>query len=512
MDAYERYYRRSYNAINKLIEVYRNGYNKENTLKFRKTLMDKYRNNPVVAQSEFNNIMFTTMVALLGLNKEAIENTGKIIEYKKNHNEVDMTNFKFSNVQRNRLNSFYNSKTISTDFDNWLSIKINPNTDQDNIDYLRRVRNSLLHSNFYIDEDTPFMPFAQLKTKSYYESELFNLQFQMFVFEYFGNIEALGLTEKIYTFIMPEHNQMRSKLDLLMNLGLTIINEISYKNLKSLGIDSPELTLKNSLNENGKVELTNFVKKLQNNKNIDDIKWETKKINIDHVEHLINYIEKEYGDNFYKLDSHTQDGVISTILKYELNPKIEISNWISHFWYLYSSLNSPNFQVSFFDGDEFGYESCYPALMILKSYLIMYRLQNNNFDDLDYNKINFDINDFEIILNSENVDGTPVTDNYFEKSFEKEKNKGVITNDYEIQNKIICEVIRDSLAHGNIRTFISPITLEPAIELKDIDQKKGTIRKIILPLKKYENFLNSEAFTPSNCYKKEVEKVLIKSK
>lgn len=29
MDAYERYYRRSYNAINRLIEVYRNGYRKE---------------------------------------------------------------------------------------------------------------------------------------------------------------------------------------------------------------------------------------------------------------------------------------------------------------------------------------------------------------------------------------------------------------------------------------------------------------------------------------------------
>ena len=511
MEACERYYRRAYNAINRLIEVYRNGYNKENTLKFRQELMSKYRNNPVIAQSEFNNIMFTTMIALLGLNKEAIENTGKIIEYKKNNNEVDMSNFKFSNEQKARLKSFYDSKTISTDFDNWLSIKINPNTDKDNIDYLRRVRNSLLHSNFYLDEDTPFMPFAKLKTKSYYEAELFNLQFQMFVFEYFGNIEALGLTEKIYTFIMPQKHQIKNKLDLLVHLGLTTINEISYKNLKSLGIDSPELTLKDSLNKYCKVDMVNFINELKNNKNVDDIKWETKKITMDHIDCLIKHIEKHYGDKFYKLDSYTQEGIISTILKYELNPKIEISNWMSHFWYLYSSLNNPKFQVSFFDGDEYGTESCYPALMVLKSYLLMYRLQNNNFDELDYSKINFDINDSDIYLYSENKDKSPVTENYFDKSFEKEKNKGILSDDNEIWNKIVCEVVRDSLAHGNIRTYISPLTIEPMIELKDIDPKKGTTRVIVFPISKYESFLKSEAFTPSNCYKKEESKKLIKN-
>lgn len=511
MDAYERYYRRSYNTINRLIEVYKNGYNKENTLKFRQELINKYYSNPKVAQSEFNNIMFTTMIALLGLNKEAIENTGKIIEYKKNNIEVDMSNFKFSNEQKLRLKQYYDSKVISTDFDNWLSIKINPNTDKDNIDYLKRIRNALLHSNFYIDEDTPFMPFAQLKTKSYYEAELFNLQFQMFVFEYFGNIEALGLTESIYTFELPQ-KQIKNKFDLFVNLSLTTINEISYKNLKSLGINSPELILKESLNEDCHVNIKKFVKNLKANQNIDDIKFETKRISQDHIAHLINYIEKTCGDDFYKLDYSTQGGIISTHLKYELNPKIEISNWISHFWYLYSSLNSPKFSVNFFDGDEFGYESCYPALMVLKSYLLMYRLQNNNFDELDYSKINFDVNDNDIVLYSENKDKTQVTENYFINSFNKEKSKGLLIEDKEIWNKIICEVVRDSLAHGNVRTYTSPITLESMIELKDIDPKKGTTRVMVLPISKYEKFLNSEAFTPSNCYKKEVEKSLLKSK
>lgn len=511
MEANERYYRRSYNSINRLIEVYKNGYNKENTLKFRQELINKTRTNPKVTASEFHNIMFTIMIVLLGLNKESIENTGKIIEYKKNTNELNLDNFELSDEQKERLKEFNDSKTINTDFDTWLSIKINPNTDKDNIDFLRRVRNSLLHSNFYLDEDTPFMPFAKLKTKSYYEAELFNMQFQMFVFEYFSNIDALGLSEEIYTFDMPEI-RIKDRDTLIKDLITININKITYKNLKTVGIESPELFLKESTSPDTKVNVEEFVNKLKGTKNADDIKWETMKISPLHIITIVRFIEKTYGEKFYKLNIQTQTAIISTHLKYELNPKTEISNWMAHFWYLYSTLINNKFNISFFDGDEFGIDSCYPALMILKSYLLMYRMQNNDFDELDYSKINFDRTDKNIKLSSENKDSSPVTEDYFEKSFEKEKNRDATLTDDEIWNKVICEVVRNSLAHGNIRTYISEINLESMIELKDIDPKKGTTRVIVLPLSKYEKFLNSEAFTPSNCYKKEDSKKLTKTK
>lgn len=504
MDAYERYYRRSYNAINRLIEVYRNGYRKEETLKFMEELKNKYISNPKVAQSEFNNIMFTIMIALLGLNKEAIENTGKIIEYKKNNNEIDVSKLSLTNEQRLRLDNFFDSKVVSTDFDNWLSIKINPNTDRENIDYLRRVRNSLLHSNFYIDEENPFIPFAKLKTKSYYEADLFNMQFQMFIFEYFGNIDSLGLSEESYTFDVPK-THIKNGEELIKYLLLTTINVITYKNLQTLGIESPELFLKESADKDSKVDMEKFIGKLKNINSVDDIKWETRKIKPEHLVDLVRYIEEVYGEYFYKFDYLTQSGLISTHLKYELNSKTEISNWLSHFWYIYTSINNPSFDIKFFDGDEYGIASCYPALMVLKSYLLMYRLQNNNFDEVDYNKIDFDINDPNIYLYSDNEDRTPVTEDYYMLSFEKEKNKGILTEDNEIWNKIICEVVRDSLAHGNVRTYISPITLHPMIELRDSDPRTGKVRVIVSPLTKYENFLNSEAFIPSNCYKKEDE-------
>ena len=511
MEACERYYRRSYNAINRLIEVYKNGYDKNNTLDFRNELIKRFMSNPKVTQSEFDNIMFTIMIALLGLNKEAIENSGKITEYKKNNNELDLNRFTLSDEQKLKLKEFNDSKTISTDFDAWLSIKVNPNTDTQNIDYLRRVRNALLHSNFYLDEDTPFMPFAKLKTKSYYEAELFNAQFQMFVFEYFGNIDGLGLSEEMYTFNIPGI-QIKDQDTLIKCLIITTVHRITYKNLTTIGIESPELFLKESSNADAIVDIEKFIKKLNATKSVDDITWETMRLKEEHIVDLIKYIEKEYGDNFYKLDNATQGSIISTHLKYELNSKLEISNWMSHFWYLFSTINNPNFDVSFFDGDDFGTESCYPALMILKSYLLMYRLQNNNFDEIDYSKIDFDINDQDVLLYSENKDKSPVTESYYEKSFEKEKNKGIITDESLIWNKIICEVVRDSFAHGNVRTFIAPKTFEPMIELKDIDPKKGNTRVIILPLSKYEKFLNSEAFMPSNCYKKEDINILSKTK
>ena len=301
MDVYGKYYRRSYNAINRLIEVYRNGYRKEDTLEFRQELMNKYYSNPKVMQSEFNNIMFTIMIALLGLNKEAIENSGKIIEYKKNNNELDLSTISLTNEEKIRLKNFFDSKVLSTDFDNWLSIKINPNTDKENIDYLRRVRNSLLHSNFYIDEENPLIPFAHLKTKSYYEAELFNMQFQMFVFEYFGNIDSLGLSEAMYTFDVPKC-QIKNQDELIKYLILTTINKITYKNLQTVGIESPEFFLKESADEQSKVDVNKFINKLKNIKSVDDIKWENIKISPNHIVDLIKYIEGVYGQKFYKLD------------------------------------------------------------------------------------------------------------------------------------------------------------------------------------------------------------------
>ena len=505
MNNNEKYYRRSYNAIERLIKTYRNGYSKENMLKFRSELQRLLISNPKVYRSEFNNLMFTTNIALLGLNKESMENSGKFDEYKKNIFSVNLGNI--SEEQDLRLKEFYNSNTVPNDFDNWLSISKGVDSDTENIDHLRRVRNALLHSNFSIDEDTPELLITKLKTKSYYEAELFNLEFNMFVTQYFSNIDSLGLSEVMHLFnISPV--QIKNKDMLEKILELVTINEISYKNLKDFNEKSPELILKECLRKDFYVNMKKFLKDIDNSKNFDDFNIYTGVINKNYINYIIKHIEKTYGEKFYTYDYEVQDGIISTYLRYLLNPKTELSNWMTHFWYLHASVNNPKFNPSFFDGDEYGFESCYPALMVLKSYLVLYRLQNNDFDEIDYSKIDLDPAELLINLTSANVDGSPVTGNYINDSIAKEINKGILKDPFHIINKIACEIIRDSLAHGNIKTSIDATTLKPIIEFKDI--YKNNIRILTLPISSLEKFLNSEAFLPKNCYQKDDEKVLKK--
>ena len=166
------------------------------------------------------------------------------------------------------------------------------------------------------------------------------------------------------------------------------------------------------------------------------------------------------------------------------------------------TLYNGKFNKVFFSGDEFGNESCYPTILILKAYLIMYRLQHPDFDEIDYSKVNFDITDFDVVLNWSNIKNPSDKQNYFKESFDKEKAKGELTEDSDIWNKIVCEILRNSLAHGNIKSYRDTNTLKSMIELTDIDQKKGGVRTIKMPLSIFEQLLNSESFTPKYCMKK----------
>ena len=78
----------------------------------------------------------------------------------------------------------------------------------------------------------------------------------------------------------------------------------------------------------------------------------------------------------------------------------------------------------------------------------------------------------------------------------------------------MCDVVRNSLAHGNVNVYISPLTLERKISLTDTDPKSGRIRKLIFELDGFNKFLESEAFLPKNCYNKteETSKPLVKEK
>ena len=99
-------------------------------------------------------------------------------------------------------------------------------------------------------------------------------------------------------------------------------------------------------------------------------------------------------------------------------------------------------------------------------------------------------------------------ENTFSKSIEKEQTRNPELRFDDAFHKVICDVVRNSLAHGNVNVFISPLTLERKIELTDTDPKTKSVRKIRFELESFDTFLNSDAFLPKNCYnKKEGNKV-----
>lgn len=501
MENTEKYYRRSYNAINKLIDVYKFGYSENKTKEFQNHLRKSMLSNPKLMKEERTSLMFTIVVALLGLNKESMERTNKFSDYKKSHNALNIRNMGVSSESRIKLNEFDKDRVISTEFDDWLSITTKIDSDTTNLDHLRRVRNGLLHSNFYLDQEYTDISFAHIKTKSYYESEILNEEFQMFVFEYFSNLGELGLTEKINFFNIPIV-KINTREELIRVLhSLSIIN-YDYDNLTSLENDTPELLLKESTNKYGVVDITKFNKKLNNTNNYQNMNVTSTKLEHIDIAHIFIYIEKNFGNNFYELDKNTQSSIITSYIQYRINPKREVSNWLLHFWYLYSTLYNGKFHKEFFSGDEFANESCYSSLLILKAYLIMYRLQHKDFDEIDYSKILFDIYDFDVVLNWSNIKNPNDKQNYFKESYDKEKAKGILTDDKDIWNKIVCEILRNSLAHGNIKAYVDTKTLESMIELTDIDQKKGGVRTIKMPLSKFEQLLKSDSFLPKYCIKK----------
>ncbi|MBQ6686898.1 MAG: hypothetical protein IJN03_00050 [Bacilli bacterium] len=509
MNAYEKYYRRSYNAIKRLTEVYKNGYDEAKMQQFRAYLNTCGINRDVL-YAEQANIMFTIAVALLGLNKESIEKTEKFTEYKKANNALNIRKRDIPISAQREIAAFDAKRVRETDLDDWLSIIIDIPADKTNADHIKRVRNGLLHGNFYVDGDNHLLQKAHIKTKSYYESELLSIEFQTFVFEYFSNLENLGLAEKMQSFLMDTENHIVDELDLTTRLIEMSIVELSYDNLKTVGVDTPELLYVDSLDERYKVDLASFVKKMTETNNYENFKSSIRHLNTNEIAKTFVFITKKIGEDFYKFDIDKQCGIITSHLQFAINPKKDISNWLMHFWYLFSTMYNGRFHIEYFRGDDFAFESCLSALAILKAYLVMYRMQVKDFTEIEYDKINFDRSFLKNKLISSHTT-TPPTEDYFEASFLKERSKDLVSSDDVIWNKIICEVVRNSLAHGNVRPYTDN-SLESMIELTDVDPKNGSIRAIQMPLEKFEEFLNSEAFSPSNCYKKTDESLSLSRK
>ena len=163
----EKYYRRAYSLIDRLGEVYQKGFDRKKILQFWKEELMKFNNKPYIASNQHKSVMLTIVIALLGINKESIEKSEKITDYNESIVHEDFRKLKLMEDSLQKINSFENNRIVNSLFDNWLSIKISPSTDSNNKDIFRRVRNGLLHSNFYVDLEAFQTSYTHIKTKSY---------------------------------------------------------------------------------------------------------------------------------------------------------------------------------------------------------------------------------------------------------------------------------------------------------------------------------------------------------
>ena len=463
----ELHYTRAMRFLNKLHEFVRDGkYDKEGEKNFFIRLVPMCRQNPFT-MFELNNFMLTCSIGVIGLNKEAIENSNRNNNYGFN---IEYLEPRFSIIEK-FYREFKLENIVPTGLEEWLSVtNVSSNISPSN-NYLFNVRNALMHSEYeyeFVDESMYVAPFLNLHNSNYtgFTGKMFLSNYLQFVKQYYSNDAFFGLLTDFY-FIESDNKIVRlNKEKILDQLSALHFYKLKYENDTTL----QNMIEKKLINEK---TFTKYIGKHSDDKEeivIDDYKRNQVKLLIEHY----------YGEKFYKMKYEEQMRIIVTIYKYLIDPKMIMSHWIMHFY----NLASATAHASYADEDFISIFAAEPSIAILKSYMVMYRLQNPSFKDLDYNLIE-DIN-YDFLEDDQDV-------------YEKQKNSWLRVNpsmrQSEIDKRYFCEVYRDSLAHGKIKidVLMEDNKLKQKLIFEDI--YKGKRRVISIDIKELNKFIESKAFS-----------------
>ena len=164
-----------------------------------------------------------------------------------------------------------------------------------------------------------------------------------------------------------------------------------------------------------------------------------------------------------------------------------MSNWIMHFY----NMARASVHLSAADEDFRSVYAAEPSIAMLKSYMVMYRLQNPSFKEVDYNLI--DEVDYTFLEDDRDV-------------YDKQKNlwlrKNPSMSQIEIDKRYFCEVFRNALAHGKIKVDIVNEDGKVKQNLIFEDLYKGKRRIISIELEELNKFIESKAFSDSEAIDK----------
>ena len=340
-----------------------------------------------------------------------------------------------------------------------------------------------MHSEF--EPSDASLTIYNIRNSNYtnFEAEIYFPTFLQFIFFYFGNSNTIGYVTLKTDIALIKYEEKQ-----------TVKNENDLeKLLNSLKIAKP-IAINNNNNSDKTIEAK--LNQLSNGSGIiyghDDMFDE--KIISHQEKQIIKKIISKKQNIFYSLDFDSQIRYIGSIYNFINYPNFSISNWITYYSEILvatvEQFNDSLVKMSFGTGlDKI-------AAIFIKLSFIIYRIQHKGFKEIDYNLLDINLDNIKYTEDG-NVNGLSP----FIHAYNKFKNQQPYRTDKEIKLQIICDIIRNSVAHGKLETKFDVDDGETYI--KFIDSYKGKKRTLTLNADELKKFVMSKAFESVECVKKE---------
>lgn len=504
-----KYYNRAYRLLDDLMYTFRDGYNRSEVKSFVKNERYFFNNNPRLYAERYHALMLVMVITLLGLNKESIDNAEKFMNYSTFIPDRDCKRTAYyqfhdknpMDADPNSIRFFDLKNSVSTPFESWLSIIHTPEGDDDKT-IIKRVRNGLLHSNFDMSLDNAGRAFTHIKTRNYFDASILDNNFFHFIIKYYSNTSGLKEKDCLYSIDYDINIKTKDELKKLLSSLKILFYKTKIDNYNgSVYFDKPFEDLHSLSND---IIIKGFNSLIEEGMDIrfDSISCFTE----DCIDIMADHIISFYPD-FFNYDYNEKLIVIGNIVNRYINPKENISSWIAYYMNVLSCIIDCGIDID--TGTtyniKFAKDTSKISLLLVKAYLVMYRLQyiktnsqdDTKFDDIDYDSIDFDFGADDYLINIYNDN-----DSSFSMStlIERQRQRDNTITDEDAIGRILISIIRNGLAHGNIRPVYIPNKGE-FIKIFDVNPRNTDENKVILmTLDKFEKFLNSSAFLPNNCY------------
>ena len=486
METYEEYYKLGIRYANKIIKALFSNNPIEELKQLRIKELHRNKNFPELVYKEQSYFLFNLLTVLIGLNKEMIEETGMHLGY-----EYDINKKLKDKMDRNEIESiiFPHRHFAENKYVSWLNVT---HYNVLNADLMFFVRNGILHSEFEPSNRNKYIFNVRNSNYTGFEAEILWPTFSEFINFYFGNNSTRVATslrpewaviaiEDVSDFKKIKKINNPNDLEEILSHAIAGILKREYSNKKKTVTNTPEYKLSKEVKDDGTLKW-----------NEDLFHWRYLDDNDKRI--IMTFINKRLSF-FYHLDIKKQISYIGSIYNFMMFPNCSISNWMS----LFVTLMNPYIDIEFekeISNMTFGTGIDKTSAVFLKLGFVLYRMQCKQFEEIDYNLVDIDLS--KIYYNEiGDINGVSPYDH----AYNKIKSKNSSYTDDEIRKKIVCDIIRDSIAHGNIEPSIGADSGK--IFVAFVDSYKGKKREIVLELDELKNFVMSEAFDASKCDVKE---------